>query len=62
MYTVKKTWQEGYVMLPCFTVKMLKGGTDAQLTCGPVREWIFKNFFAMFWTGAIHITKEYTTE
>jgi hypothetical protein len=63
MYTVEKTWLTGWVMLPCFTIKTLKGERyEAQLTCGKVAEWIFIHFFAAFWSGKVHITGEYTED
>lgn len=59
MYHVQKTWLKGWVMLPFFTVKVLKGAEGADMTCGDVLGWIFQHIFAPFWNGKIHITGEY---
>ena len=61
-YRVKKYYLLGYVMLPCFTIKTMVGEFEAQLTCGPVLEWIFKVFFAPFWRGRIVITGQEVEE
>lgn len=59
MYEVKKEWIEGYAMLPCFTIKALKGSLEADLTCNNFLQWIFQHIFAPWWNGTIYITKEY---
>lgn len=60
MYSVKKTWLCGYVMLPCFTIRELKGTGEPELTCSDFLQWLFEKVFARFWTGKVWITHEIT--
>lgn len=57
MYRVNKKYRYGYVMLPCFKVKMLEGTEGVDLECGSILEWIFEHFFAPFWSGKVHLYK-----
>lgn len=60
MYQVEKHYIEGYIILPCFTVRTLEGTESADMTCSPLLQKIFEIFFAPFWTGKIVVTGEHT--
>ena len=57
MLEIKKTWVEGWIVLPCFTVKTLENSDRADMTCCAFLQRIFSIFFAPFWNGEIHVTK-----
>ena len=44
----------GYVMLPCFTVRMRPDG-EVEMTCNDVLGWVFEVFFAPFWNGKVNL-------
>lgn len=47
---------KGYVMLPVFTVELRDG--KFEMTCGNFMARVFEWFFAPFWDGRVHMTKE----
>lgn len=54
----QKKWVEGYVILPCFTVRWLEGTYAPELTCNSILSFIFGAFFAPFWSGKVHLKKD----
>lgn len=53
-------WIYGWVILPCFTVRTKEDEGDAEMTCSPLLQKLFKAVFAPFWTGWVHFTHEDT--
>lgn len=43
-------------MLPVFTVELRDG--EFELSCGAFMARVFEMFFAPFWDGRVHMTKE----
>jgi len=60
LYSVKKTWRYGYVVLPIFKVRELVGTDEPELICSDFLQWVFRRIFARFWSGKVWFTHEVT--
>jgi len=61
-YKVKKRWLLGYIIWPCFPVKIWPGGDECEFIGHRFWEFIFEWFVAPFWDGKIKVVGEWETE
>lgn len=47
--------REGYVMFPCFKIRLDNETAVPELVCNKFLSWLFITFFAPFWNGRIYI-------
>ncbi len=52
-----KDFYDGYVILPCFKVKICDNCGEVTMICGKILSTIFAVFFAPFWSGKIVLKK-----
>lgn len=54
----KKRTVKGYIVLPCFKVKVCEKCGEVEALWGDKAEVLFKYIFQYFWAGKVHITEE----